>query len=80
MAKYQRSLMLNRELAERVAAIESATGATFTRVIAASLIGLVAGGAEQHPSYKAWMRAIRKLDKGTATLDEALQMIREGIE
>jgi len=76
--KISKSMYLNREICDRLDPIMERTGITYSRIVTVALITLIAGGVDEHPSYSTWMRATMKLNKGKATLDEVLQMIREG--
>ena len=68
MAKKQRSLLLDENLARLVDAYQQITGATFTRVIAAALIQYLLDRASGPDSR--WMRFAVALERGDVTLPD----------
>jgi hypothetical protein len=75
MAKVSKSLYLNDQLSQVVDAVSESTGATFTKIVTASLIQYLFGDLE--PPSPSWMRLAMALERGDSTVPEIVLRIAE---
>ena len=74
----QKTFFIPRNLDERLADLADRRGTSFTKLAITAILSSLVNGYLHDVSNDAPMLATVKLMRGEATVDEALQMIREG--
>lgn len=75
MAKVQKGLLLNEELAQLIDAIANTTGASFTKIVTAALVQHLLG--DLGPPRPRWMRLAVALEHGDLDLRGVLHTIQD---